>query len=146
MIDEKTIWLGAGLRTPFVGVDGPFAHRDSLALSVPVVQAMAPLANSKIDFAVWGCGGQSCLRKPCTRSMVRGKARPARADLYDNHAMQHQHRRGLRSRRYVGQWHPVAGTCWRCGKYDPRADRARTGFSDWLRRVVQARGLSQRLS
>src|SRR5499433_2926198 len=54
MIDEKTIWLGAGLRTPFVGVDGPFAHRDSLALSVPVVQAMAPLANSQIDFAVWG--------------------------------------------------------------------------------------------
>src|SRR5215475_8866868 len=54
MIDEKTIWLGAGLRTPFVGVDGPFAHRDSLALSVPVVQAMAPLANRQIDFAVWG--------------------------------------------------------------------------------------------
>src|SRR5215510_3798653 len=54
MIDEKTIWLGAGLRTPFVGVDGPFARRDSLALSVPVVQAMAPLANSQIDFAVWG--------------------------------------------------------------------------------------------
>src|SRR5262245_43124707 len=58
--------------------------------------------------------------------MVRGKARPARADLYDNHAMQHQHGRGVRSRRYVGQWHPVAGACWRCGKYDPRADRART--------------------
>src|SRR5215813_11603778 len=54
MIDEKTIWLGAGLRTPFVGADGPFAHRDSLALSVPLVQAMAPLANSQIDFAVWG--------------------------------------------------------------------------------------------
>src|SRR6478735_760736 len=54
MIDEKTIWLGAGLRTPFVGVDGPFAHRDSLALSVPVAQAMAPLASGQIDFAVWG--------------------------------------------------------------------------------------------
>src|SRR5262245_11740681 len=54
MIDEKTIWLGAGLRTPFVGVDGPFAHRDSLALSVPVVQAMAALAVGHIDFAVWG--------------------------------------------------------------------------------------------
>lgn len=54
MINEKTIWLAAGLRTPFVGVDGPFARRDSLALSVPVLQAMAPLANSQIDFAVWG--------------------------------------------------------------------------------------------
>src|ERR1700682_4444484 len=51
---ERTIWLAAGLRTPFVGLDGPFAHRDSLALSVPVVQAMAPLAHGPIDFAVWG--------------------------------------------------------------------------------------------
>src|SRR5580704_16672536 len=52
--NEKTIWLAPGVRTPFVGVDGPFAHRDSLALSVPVVQAMAPLSRGPIDFAVWG--------------------------------------------------------------------------------------------
>ena len=51
---EEPIWLAAGVRTPFVGVDGPFAHRDSLALSVPVVQAMAPLSRGPIDFAVWG--------------------------------------------------------------------------------------------
>jgi hypothetical protein len=38
--NEETMWLAAGVRTPFVGVDGPFAHRDALALSVPVVQAM----------------------------------------------------------------------------------------------------------
>jgi acetyl-CoA C-acetyltransferase len=50
----QTIWLAAGLRTPFVAVDGPFAHRDSLALSVPVVQAMAPQVNGPIDVAVWG--------------------------------------------------------------------------------------------
>ena len=49
-----TIWLLAGVRTPFVGVDGPFAARDSLSLSVPVVQAMAAEANGPIDFAVWG--------------------------------------------------------------------------------------------
>jgi hypothetical protein len=52
--DERAVWLAAGLRTPFVGVDGPFAHRDSLALSVPVVQAMAPQVSGPIDFAVWG--------------------------------------------------------------------------------------------
>jgi acetyl-CoA C-acetyltransferase len=46
--------LVAGVRTPFVGVDGPFAHRDSLALSVLVTQAMAQRTNGKIDFAVWG--------------------------------------------------------------------------------------------
>lgn len=52
--NEQTVWLAAGLRTPFVAVDGPFANRDSLALSVPLVQAMAPQVNGPIDFAVWG--------------------------------------------------------------------------------------------
>ena len=52
--DERTVWLAAGVRTPFVGVDSPFAQRDSLTLSVPVVQAMAAQVTGSIDFAVWG--------------------------------------------------------------------------------------------
>src|SRR6202012_3193985 len=52
--DKPTIWLAAGVRTPFAGVDGPFALRDSLSLSVPVAQAMANRVNGSIDFAVWG--------------------------------------------------------------------------------------------
>jgi acetyl-CoA C-acetyltransferase len=52
--DKASIWLAAGVRTPFVGVDGSFAHRDSLTLSVPVVQAMAERASGPIDFGVWG--------------------------------------------------------------------------------------------
>jgi acetyl-CoA C-acetyltransferase len=54
MADPQAIWLAAGVRTPFVGVDGPFAHRDALALSVPVVDAMAQRANGPIDLGVWG--------------------------------------------------------------------------------------------
>jgi acetyl-CoA C-acetyltransferase len=52
--DGQTVWLIAGLRTPFVNVDGPFADRDSLGLSVPVVQALARQANGPIDFGIWG--------------------------------------------------------------------------------------------
>ena len=48
------VWLASGLRTPFVNVDGPFAERDSLRLSVPVVQAMARQVSGPIDFGVWG--------------------------------------------------------------------------------------------
>src|SRR6202167_5701826 len=51
--DRQAIWLAAGLRTPFVAVDGPFANRDSLALSVPVVVAMVAQVSGPIDFAVW---------------------------------------------------------------------------------------------
>jgi acetyl-CoA C-acetyltransferase len=55
MPDEtQAVWLAAGLRTPFVGVDGAFANRDQLSLSVPVVLAMAPQVRGAIDFAVWG--------------------------------------------------------------------------------------------
>src|SRR5580704_9777616 len=53
-LSERMIWLAAGVRTPFVGVNGPFAHRDAPALSVPVVQAMASRASGPIDFSVWG--------------------------------------------------------------------------------------------
>src|SRR5208282_5191699 len=52
--NEGPIWLVSGVRTPFVRVDGPLAHRDSLGLSVPVVQAMAASVKGQIDFAVWG--------------------------------------------------------------------------------------------
>jgi hypothetical protein len=52
--DGQAVWLAAGVRTPFVGVDRPFAQRDSLAMSVPVVEAMASRASGSIDFAVWG--------------------------------------------------------------------------------------------
>src|SRR5689334_22858229 len=51
---DQPIWLAAGVRSPFVAVDGPFAHRDSLMLSVPVAQAMAGRVRGPIDFAVWG--------------------------------------------------------------------------------------------
>jgi acetyl-CoA C-acetyltransferase len=50
----QAVWLAAGLRTPFVNVDGPFSARDSLGLSVPVVQAMAQQVTGPIDFGVWG--------------------------------------------------------------------------------------------
>lgn len=53
MNGTQTVWLVAGLRTPFVNVDGPFAGRDSLGLSVPVVQAMARQVTGPIDFGIW---------------------------------------------------------------------------------------------
>jgi len=48
------VWIAAGVRTPFVRVDGPLTHRDSLTLSVPVARAMAEQVTGPIDFAVWG--------------------------------------------------------------------------------------------
>lgn len=53
---RQTVWLAAGVRTPFSKVDGALASYDAIALSVPVVRHMLDsLPNGKTpDFAVWG--------------------------------------------------------------------------------------------
>jgi acetyl-CoA C-acetyltransferase len=49
-------WIVAGLRTPFARVDGALRGRDAVALSVPVMRAMAAqlAAGDRPDFVVWG--------------------------------------------------------------------------------------------
>jgi len=51
-----SLWLAAGLRTPFAKVDGALARRDAIGLSVPVVQAMCGKLKSgdRPDLIVWG--------------------------------------------------------------------------------------------
>jgi len=53
---SKSLWLAAGLRTPFAKVDGALAGRGAIDLSVPVVQAMCGKLKSadKPDLIVWG--------------------------------------------------------------------------------------------
>jgi acetyl-CoA C-acetyltransferase len=50
----RDIWLASGIRTPFTRVDGGLAGRDAIALGVPVLRAMAERAVGRIDSAVWG--------------------------------------------------------------------------------------------
>jgi acetyl-CoA C-acetyltransferase len=54
MSGRPDVWFAAGLRTPFVRVDGPLSHLDALSLSVPVAKAMAAQPTGPIDFANWG--------------------------------------------------------------------------------------------
>jgi len=49
----SSLWLAAGLRTPFAKVDGALAAHDAIDLSVPVVKAMLE-KGARPDFAVWG--------------------------------------------------------------------------------------------
>ena len=147
MIDKKPVWLGAGLRTPFVGVDGPFAHRDSLALSVPVVQAMAPLANSQIDFAIWGAVvGNLAYANLAREAWLDAKLDPhvptfttimqcstSMVGVFEAAGMLGA---GSRSLALVGGVESMTRVQIGLGQ----------NLSDWLRRVVQARSFSQRLS
>jgi acetyl-CoA C-acetyltransferase len=143
---EQTIWLGAGLRTPFVGVDGPFAHRDSLALSVPVVQAMARLASGQIDFAIWGAViGNLAYANLAREIWLEAKLDPHVPTFTT--IMQC-------STSMVGVFEAAgmlgAGRSLALVGGVESMTRVQIGLgqnlSDWLRRVVQARSFSQRLS
>jgi len=49
---KPSVWLAAGVRTPFAKAGGALARRDALELSVPVVKAM--LAKARPDLINWG--------------------------------------------------------------------------------------------
>ena len=147
LYSERTVWLAAGLRTPFVGVDGSFAHRDSLALSVPVVQAMAPLANGQIDFAVWGAVvGNLAYANLAREVWLESKLDPhvptftttmqcstSMVGVFEAAGMLDSSSRSLA---LVGGVESMTRVQIGLGQ----------NLSDWLRRVVQARNFSQRLS
>jgi len=143
---EQTIWLGAGLRTPFVGVDGPFAHRDSLALSVPVVQAMARLASGQIDFAIWGAVIGNLAYATLAREIWLEAKLDPHVPTFTT-IMQC-------STSMVGVFEAAgmlgAGRSLALVGGVESMTRVQIGLgqnlSDWLRRVVQARSFSQRLS
>ncbi len=143
---DRAIWLAAGVRTPFLNVDGGFANRDAVALSVPVAQAMAARVKGKIDLAVWGWVVQNL-----------NYANLAREIWFDAKLDPH-----VPSFTTVMQCSTgMVGVFEVAGMLGERAQLAIAGgvesmsgaqfalgqkLSVWLRRVVQARDLSRRMS
>src|SRR5262249_27958079 len=143
---DKPIWLAAGTRTPFVGVDGAFAHRDSLTLSVPVVQAMAERASGPIDFGVWGAVIPNLAYANLAREVwLESKLDPhvptfttimqcstSMVGAFEAAGMLEEKRTALA---LVGGVESMS--------------RVQIGLTEnlsfWLRRVVQARGMTERL-
>src|SRR3974390_203761 len=144
---EHSIWLAAGVRTPFVGVDGPFAHRDSLTLSVPVVQVMAARARGPIDFGVWGAVIPNLAYANLTREVwLEAKLDPhvptfttimqcstSMVGVFEAAGML---ARGSASLALVGGVESMSRVQIGLGQ----------NLSDWIRRVRQARDLRQRMA
>src|ERR1700694_1275396 len=143
--NERPIWLVAGVRTPFVGVDGPFAHRDSLTLSVPVVQAMAQRAHGPVDFGVWGAVIPNLAYANLAREVWLEAKLDPHAPTFTTIMQCSTSMVGVfeaagmlrRSRAAIAL---VGGV--------ESMSRAQIGLgqnlSDWLRRAIQARSLTQR--
>ena len=152
-MNDRELWLAAGLRTPFARVDGPLARLDAVKLSVPVLRAMTGLGAApsqpavKADLVVWG-------------TVIPNLG-------YSNIAREVQIEAGL------DQTIPAFSTVLACSTSMVAAfeaagmlghggrelalvggvecmSRVQTGLSqdlsDWLRRFSQARSMGQRLS
>lgn len=144
---DQPIWLAAGVRSPFVAVDGPFAGRDSLMLSVPVAQAMAERVRGAVDFAVWGAVIQNLAYANLAREIwLEAKLDPhvpafttvmqcstSMVGVFEAAAML---ARGSSALAVVGGVESMTRVQIGLGQ----------NLSDWLRRVVQARSAGQRLS
>jgi acetyl-CoA C-acetyltransferase len=144
---DQPIWLAAGVRSPFVAVDGPFAGRDSLMLSVPVAQAMAEKVRGPIDFAVWGAVVQNLAYANLAREIwLEAKLDPhvptfttvmqcstSMVGVFEAAGML---ARGSSALAVVGGVESMTRVQIGLGQ----------DLSDWLRRVVQARSAGQRLS
>jgi acetyl-CoA C-acetyltransferase len=147
MPEERAVYLAAGLRTPFANVDGAFANKDAVALSVPVAKAMAEKIKGPIDFAVWGWVVQNL-----------NYANLAREIWFDAKLDPH-----VPSFTTIMQCSTsMVGVFEAAGMLGPRrAQLAMVGgvesmttvqiafsqrLSNWLRRVLQARSFSKRLS
>ena len=143
---DQPIWLAAGVRSPFVAVDGPFAGRDSLMLSVPVAQAMAERVRGPIDFAVWGAVVQNLAYANLAREVwLEAKLDPhvptfttvmqcstSMVGVFEAAGML---ARGSSALAVVGGVESMTRVQIGPGQ----------NLSDWLRRVVQARSAGQRL-
>ena len=140
------IWLAAGIRTPFVGVDGPFAHRDSLALSVPVVQAMASRAGGPIDFAVWGAVAVNLAYANLAREVwLEAKLDPHVPTFTTIMQCSTSMVGVFEATGILG--HGSAALALVGGVESMSRVQVGLGqnLSDWLRRIVQARSVGQRL-
>src|SRR6202030_3722305 len=144
--NERPIWLVAGVRTPFVGVDGPFARRDSLTLSVPVVQAMAQRVNGPIDFGVWGAVIPNLAYTNLAREVwLEAKLDPHVPTFTTIMQCSTSMVGVFEATGILG--HGSAALALVGGVESMSRVQIGLGqnLSDWLRRVVQARGAAQRI-
>src|SRR5262249_22255744 len=136
-----------GLRTPFVGVDGPFAARDSLALSVPVVLAMARVVTGPIDFAVWGAVAVNLAYANLAREVWLEAKLDAHVPTFTTIMQCSTSMVGAFEA--AGMLRTGSGALALVGGVESMT-RVQIGLSqnlsDCLRRLVQARSFSQRLS
>ena len=140
-------WLVAGLRTPFARVDGGLRRLDAVALCVPVAKAMAAQlsAGDRPDLVVWGTVAPNLGWSNIAREVVIDAgvdpATPAFSTVLacsTSMAAVFEAAGMLRENLAIAM----------CGGVESMSRvqiGLKQGFSDWIRRLSQARSLGERI-
>ena len=140
------IWLAAGVRTPFVAVDGSFAHRDSWALSVPVVQAMSAQVNGHVDFAIWGSVVLNLAYANLAREVwLEAKLDPHVPTFTTIRQCSTSMVAAFEAAGMLGQGRAQLALAGGVESMSRVQVGLGQNLSDWLRRMVQARSTAQRI-
>ncbi len=146
--NAESVWLAAGLRTPFARVDGDLKHLDAIALSVPVVKAMArQLApGTRPDFVVWGTVmpslGMSNIAREAVLDAGLDAATPAFSTVLACSTSMVAAFEAASMLGSGGRELALAGGSESMSRVQFGLSQ---NFSDWMRRLFQARTLGQRL-
>jgi acetyl-CoA C-acetyltransferase len=145
---RPTIWLAAGVRTPFAKVDGALAGLDAIELSVPVVQHMLrELDGALPDFMIWGSVVPSLTYSNIAREVLMDAGAPPTIPAFTT--VMACSTSMMAAIEASGMLNGIDRTLALVGGAESLS-RIQLGLgqslSDWIRRLTQARSLGEKVS
>lgn len=143
----RPVFLAGGLRTPFSKIDAGLAGRNAIGLSVPVVQALVAQVTGRVDAATWGSVapdlGYSNLAREIWLDAGLDPSVPTSTTIM---ACSTSMKATFEAAAGIADGHAELAIAGGAESMTHVQAGLSHGLSDWLRRMVQARDLSARLS
>ena len=140
---KSSTYLVPGLRTPFCRVDGPLKGFDAIQMSVPVAQAMAKVA--KPDLMIWGTVIPSLRWSNIAREVQIDAKLDAITPAYSTVMACSTSMVGVFEAAGMLSEHAPLAMAGGVEAMSQVQIGLTQGFSNWLRSVMQARSIGQRV-
>ena len=140
---KSSTYLVPGLRTPFCRVDGPLKGFDAIQMSVPVAQAMAKIA--KPDLMIWGTVIPSLRWSNIAREVQIDAKLDAITPAYSTVMACSTSMVGVFEAAGMLSEHAPLAMAGGVEAMSQVQIGLTQGFSNWLRSVMQARSIGQRV-
>jgi acetyl-CoA C-acetyltransferase len=139
----SNVFLVPGLRTPFCKVDGPLKNFDAIQMSIPVAQAMATTARP--DWMIWGTVIPSLRWSNIAREVLMDAKLDATIPAFSTVQACSTSMVGVFEAAGMLTAHAPLAMVGGVEAMSQVQIGLTQGFSNWLRSVMQARSVGQRL-